>query len=426
MFFANYVGGPPFTGVVVEHNVFTHALNGAGTWHDGAAFVIPNGQDGQNQVNNWVVRYNTFEVPPDISSTPSTADDNGSARFYGNLGADGDCGIPEWTYSYNIGETCGGKGEVRVRPESTRQVARTRRRSTSTHRASTSAFAPAQRRSIGVTPPPTRRSTPTASDGRSAASRTRARTSSDPVCWSPAISVRARARGVLRPPRYGGSSRRTRRTSSSRSGTTTRRAVAGSPRRGARASGGCRRRGSTWRAPSGLRIGARGRAATSTQRSGCRRAYYVRRLRDVEVIVLDSTRVTAAQTAWLQRTLAAAEHALPHGRPPPPAVQLRRRRGGGGGCAQGMGSAPRAPRRAARGRRARARLPALPQGAAHLCRRNRRVEPAKRFPPCPRGYPRRLAAKLGPAFVYVTAGAGRAQVRAVGLDGRTIDRFRVG
>ena len=52
--------------------------------------------------------------------------------------------------------------------------------------------------------------------------------------------------------------------------------------------------------------------------------------------------------------------------------------------------------------------------------------PAKRFPPCPRGYPRRLAAKLGPAFVYVTAGAGRAQVRAVGLDGRTIDRFRVG
>ena len=52
--------------------------------------------------------------------------------------------------------------------------------------------------------------------------------------------------------------------------------------------------------------------------------------------------------------------------------------------------------------------------------------PAKRFPPCPRGYPRRLAAKLGPAFVHVTAGAGRAQVRAVGLDGRTIDRFRVG
>ena len=34
-------------------------------------------------------------------------------------------------------------------------------------------------------------------------------------------------------------------------------------------------------------------------------AYYVRRLRDVEVIVLDSTRVTAAQTAWLQQTLSA-------------------------------------------------------------------------------------------------------------------------
>ena len=250
--------------------MFTHTLNDGGTWHDGAAFVIPNGANGQNQVNNWVVRYNTFEVPPLITSTPSTADDNGSARFYGNLGADGACGIPEWTYSYNVGETCGGKGEVRVRPgHQHAEPARTRRRSTSTPRASTSAFAPAQRRSTAVTRPPSRLSTPTASGGRSAASRTRARTSSDPVSWSPATSARARAHGVPRPPHCGGSSRRTRRTSSSRSGTTTRRMVAGSPRRGARASRGCRRRGSTWRAPSGPRIGARGRAAISTQPSGC-------------------------------------------------------------------------------------------------------------------------------------------------------------
>ena len=56
------------------------------------------------------------------------------------------------------------------------------------------------------------------------------------------------------------------------------------------------------------------------------------------------------------------------------------------------------------------------------------VEPleAKRFPPCPRGYPRRVAAKLPSAFLYVAAAAGRAQAQAVGLDGKTIDRFRVG
>ena len=98
LFFTNYNGGPPYTGVVVERNVFTHTLNDAGAWHGGAAFVVGNGANGQNQVNDWVVRYNTFEVPPVIESTPSAADDNGSARFYGNLGADGACGIPRVAY----------------------------------------------------------------------------------------------------------------------------------------------------------------------------------------------------------------------------------------------------------------------------------------------------------------------------------------
>jgi hypothetical protein len=114
MFFANWLGGPPFSNVTVENNVFTHTLNEDASWHDGSSFVIPNGAGGQNQVNNWVVRYNTFEVPPDITSTPGTGDDNHSAQFYGNLGADPDCGLPEWTYSYNVGSTCGATGEVSV------------------------------------------------------------------------------------------------------------------------------------------------------------------------------------------------------------------------------------------------------------------------------------------------------------------------
>jgi chitodextrinase len=115
MFFANFIGGPPFSNVLIENNIFTHAVNDENlNWHDGAAFVIPNGQSGQNQVNNWVVRYNTFEVPPSIERTPGTGDDNGSAKFYGNLGAAGSCGIPEWTYSYNVGQVCGGTGDLTV------------------------------------------------------------------------------------------------------------------------------------------------------------------------------------------------------------------------------------------------------------------------------------------------------------------------
>jgi hypothetical protein len=123
MFFANYNGGPPFSGVIIENNVFTHSVNDGGDWHDGSSFVIPHGADGQNQVTGWIIRYNTFEVAPDIESTPSTADDNGSAHFYGNLGADGDCGAREWVYSYNVGATCRGTGEVSV-PNATNTRAR--------------------------------------------------------------------------------------------------------------------------------------------------------------------------------------------------------------------------------------------------------------------------------------------------------------
>jgi hypothetical protein len=108
MFFANYLGGPPFSGVQVENNLFTHALNDDGSWHDGASFVIPAGAGGQNRVDNWLVRFNTFEVPPDIADLP------GSAVFSGNLGADPDCDLGAWTLSYNVGSTCGRSGERSV------------------------------------------------------------------------------------------------------------------------------------------------------------------------------------------------------------------------------------------------------------------------------------------------------------------------
>ena len=108
MFFANFIGGAPFSGVTVENNLFTHTLNDDGSWHDGSSFVIPSGAGGQNRVDNWIVRYNSFEVPPDIANVP------GSALFYGNLGADPDCDLSAWTLSFNVGSTCGRPGERSV------------------------------------------------------------------------------------------------------------------------------------------------------------------------------------------------------------------------------------------------------------------------------------------------------------------------
>lgn len=154
-------------------------------------------------------------------------------------------------------------------------------------------------------------------------------------------------------------------------------------------------------------------------------AYYVRRLRDAEVIVLDSTRVTAAQTGWLQRTLAT----------PSPRFRMVVLHHPPFSCGSELADAAVAEEWVPLFERHGVRLVLSGNAPGYQRFRKGRVTyvagtvvsmPAKRFPPCPRGYPRRLAAKLGPAFVHVRAGAGRAQVRAVGLDGRTIDRFRVG
>jgi 3',5'-cyclic AMP phosphodiesterase CpdA len=154
-------------------------------------------------------------------------------------------------------------------------------------------------------------------------------------------------------------------------------------------------------------------------------AYYVKRLRDVEVIVLDSTRVTPAQTAWLQRTLAAPttrfRMAVLH-HPP-------------FSCGSELADEAVASDWVPLFERHGVRLVLSGNAPGYQRFRKGRVTyvagtvvpmQAKRYPPCPRGYPRRLAAKLTPAFLHVAAGGGRAQVRAVGLDGKTVDRFRVG
>jgi chitodextrinase len=105
----NYVGGPAFGPVTLENNVFAHPMldDVNGSWQNGApCLTIVGGNNGTNAVNNWVVRFNTFECDVMVD-TPSNADDNHSAKWYGNLGTDPGCGAPEWTMSYNVGNVCG-------------------------------------------------------------------------------------------------------------------------------------------------------------------------------------------------------------------------------------------------------------------------------------------------------------------------------
>ena len=69
----NTVDGPAFGPVTLENNLFAHpVLNDSFAWQDGApCLTIVGGNSGRNAVNDWVVRYNTFECAISVG-TPST------------------------------------------------------------------------------------------------------------------------------------------------------------------------------------------------------------------------------------------------------------------------------------------------------------------------------------------------------------------
>lgn len=152
--------------------------------------------------------------------------------------------------------------------------------------------------------------------------------------------------------------------------------------------------------------------------------YYVRRVGEVEVIVLDSNSVSAVQTTWLRRTLAARTGfrrivVLHH----PPFT-----------CGGHLGSA--AVRRAwvPLFRRYGVRL--VLSGHDHNYQRFARdgvtyvVDGGGgaglyKLRPCPASYPRRVAARVGHGFVHVSVEPDGFLVRIVALDGSTIDRFAV-
>ena len=78
------------------------------TFDNSASLVIG---AGAGRLDNWQVRYNAFENAPDVANLSG----DGDSEWKGNLGGGNGC-IAAFTYSYNVGETCGGTGEVPISP----------------------------------------------------------------------------------------------------------------------------------------------------------------------------------------------------------------------------------------------------------------------------------------------------------------------
>jgi Calcineurin-like phosphoesterase len=152
--------------------------------------------------------------------------------------------------------------------------------------------------------------------------------------------------------------------------------------------------------------------------------YYVRRLRDVELIVLDSSSVSATQTRWLRQTLAQPSDLFR-------VVVLHRPPYSCGGY---LGdSAVR-----------KQWLPLFKRYGVHLVLSGHDnsyqrftagpvtyivagggAAAAKRLRRCPGGYPRRRAGAVSQTFLYLTVARDGALGLAVDGNGRTVDRFRV-
>jgi Icc-related predicted phosphoesterase len=152
--------------------------------------------------------------------------------------------------------------------------------------------------------------------------------------------------------------------------------------------------------------------------------YYVRRVNEVEVIVLDSTSITRTQTRWLERRLAQRtgfRRIVVFHHPPYT-------------CGGHLGSASVQRSWVPLFERYGVRL--VLSGHDHNYQRfvqrgvtyvvhgggGARLYPLRR---CPSSYPSRVAARVAHGFLSVTVEADGFVVRAVGLNGRIVDEVRV-
>ena len=152
--------------------------------------------------------------------------------------------------------------------------------------------------------------------------------------------------------------------------------------------------------------------------------YYVRRVKDVQLIVLDSNGVTTAQTRWLKRVLAKRtplRRIVVFHHPPYT-------------CGGHLGSS--AVQRAWVPLFERYRVRLVLNGHDHNYQRFQRKGVTYvvhggggaglyALRACPRGYPRRVAARVGHGFLHLTVGPDGVVVQVLDLAGKAIDRFRV-
>lgn len=152
--------------------------------------------------------------------------------------------------------------------------------------------------------------------------------------------------------------------------------------------------------------------------------YYVRRVKDVELIVLDSNSISTAQTRWLRTTLAKRSGlwrivVFHH-----PAYT----------CGGHLGSATVRHAWVPLFERYGVRL--VLNGHDHNYQRFTRKGVTYlvhggggaglyALRGCPRGYPRRVAARVGHGFLHLTVGPDGVLVEVLDLAGKAIDRFRV-
>jgi 3',5'-cyclic AMP phosphodiesterase CpdA len=152
--------------------------------------------------------------------------------------------------------------------------------------------------------------------------------------------------------------------------------------------------------------------------------YYVRRVKDVQLIVLDSNAITTAQTRWLKRTLSGRSGfrrivVLHH----PPYT-----------CGGHLGSA--AVRRAWVPLFERYGVRLVLSGHDHNYQRFARNGVTYvvhggggaglyKLRACPRGYPQRLASRVGYGFLHLSIEPDGVAVQVLDLAGKAIDRFRV-
>ena len=152
--------------------------------------------------------------------------------------------------------------------------------------------------------------------------------------------------------------------------------------------------------------------------------YYVRRVEDVQLIVLDSNAVTNAQTRWLKRVLAK----------PSPLRRIVVFHHPPYTCGGHLGS--RTVQRAWVPLFERYGVRLVLNGHDHNYQRFQRKGVTYvihggggaglyALRACPRGYPRRVAARVGHGFLHLTVEPDGVLVQVLDLAGKAIDRFRV-